>query len=144
MGPQSRTLQPCPIKGRESHHVISLSFPTASSSPGLAKSDTSTLPNDTVASPYRSPTPLFLCTTAQCSLCPQRHFRYHQVQAALTPEYHCVPSDTCKYQQVQNGSYANFHCVPSDTLSTNRYKTALTPTFIVSPATHQVVLRHEV
>jgi len=57
-----------------------------------------------------------------------------------------------------NGSYADFHCVPSDTLvpsgtkrllrqpslcpqrhlSTNRYKTALTPTFIVSPATPYV------
>jgi len=74
----------------------------------------STLPNDTVASPYRSSTCLFLCITAQWPLCPQWHFRYQQVQTALMPVYHCVPSDT---------------------LGTNRYKRLLRPYIIVSPAT---------
>ena len=100
-----------------------LVFLTASCSPGQAKLDKSTPPYDIDASPYRSPTSLFLCITAQWPFCPQQHFTY---------------------QQVHNGSYANIHCVPSGTLSTNRYKTALTPTFIVSPATHQVVQQHGV
>jgi len=76
----------------------------------------STLPNDTVASPYRSPTSLFLCITAQWPLCPQRHFKYQQVQTALTPTFIVSPA-TLSVPTGTNGSYADFHCVPSDTSS---------------------------
>jgi len=77
----------------------------------------STLPNDTVASPYRSSTSLFSCITAQWPLCPQRHFRYQQVQTALTPVDHCVPSDTLLLTIRYKRLYADCDGVPSDTSS---------------------------
>jgi len=41
----------------------------------IVSTDKSKPPNHTDARPFHSSTSLFLCTTAQCSLCPQRHVR---------------------------------------------------------------------